>query len=287
MALIFSSCLEPETFDPHAHELEYLAVKKKVLEYMSLGMPEEAEQHFDSLVYRNPRNYHYYVFAGDLKLRNRKIWEALDLYQNAAKLYETEEIYERLANIYYTHLQDTVHYLLSITKLLKLRPDKPGYYIEYAKYFESQGIYGLAIEYVTKARYLVAPDDLADIYVMRSRLHFRFGDLSAAISDCDTAILIQKDHCPAHIQRTTLYLETGENRKAARSAGKALTLGCDQGALFYRRGLSRYRQDDIMGAREDMIRSLERKNAEAIYYISHLADHRFRVLIPRKYWDPE
>lgn len=281
--LFMFGCSQADIPDPTIQELNFIAAKRRVNEYMKQNQPEKAEQHFDSLVYTNTKSYEYFLFAGDLKMENNKFMEGVNFYKKAANIYEDELICQKLAFVYNNYLHDSVNYILYIKKLLELNPKKADYYAAYAKHFANQQLYSVAIDYSNKALSLAAIKDLSDIYVMRSGFKFEFGDSEGATKDCDSAIILDNTNCMAYIQRTTWYLDSKRYKEAIQSANQGLKMKCDAGHLYFRRGLSKYGLDDILGAREDIIKSLELKNEEAVKFINFNADPKFRLLIPPKY----
>ena len=280
--LILGSCSDEPDTSGEERELNFIAAKKKIFFYLSKDESGEAERIFDSLEYKNTKSYDYYFVGGTIKADNGKPKEAIDYFNKALDINETEEAYLNLAQLY-RELKDSVKFIATVKRLIELNPNDARYYVEYAAHFASQGIFIIAIENMTKAISLGSINNKPAYYVNRGEFRMAFGDLTGAVADCDSAILLDKGHCMAYIQKTAWYLNSGLFKEAIKSADQGLKSSCDKGHLLFRRGVARFMKDDVLGAKEDISGAADLQNAEAINYIKHNAPYGFRILFPMKY----
>ncbi len=273
-------CDDSEEFDPIEQEVIFQQVKKRIDIDFEERDYKVAEKRFDSLEFKNVNNFEFNYYGGLVREANKRNFEAAEFYKKALSIAHSETVYLQLALLYRDKIKDSANYILIIKKLIEVYPEKHIHYISYAEHFGQLGINSMAIDYVTKAMSLAPKSELPDLHVRRSVFRFRDGHYVEAIADCDSALSIDKYTCSAYIERTTWYLDSKQFKEAIKSATEGLKMPCNKGHLYYRRGLARYALDDVLNAKDDILKALELKNVEAVTFFKK-SDPRFRLLFPK------
>lgn len=93
---------------------------------------------------------------------------------------------------------------------------------------------------VTKA----SPENRAKIHTELAALYYQQGSLKTALAEIDSALRIDADFAPAYDMRGLVYMQLGENRKAANDFQRAISLAPSDPDLRNNYGLFLCEQGD-------------------------------------------
>ena len=145
--------------------------------------------------------------------------------------------------------------------LVRIDPRDETTYLFLSLCWQSRGDYVRAVA-CQNSRLELQPDN-ANALVSRSGIHAAFGNLQAALDDCQAALAISKDDLSVHYQFSSVYLALGDLEAALQSIDRAVEIDPESAYTRSQRGVIYWRIGDADKSIAELTRAIDQWEAES------------------------
>jgi len=278
LLLFLTNCDEEQPNDKYEVEhriFDTMSIKAK--ELLANNKFNEAEIIFDKFNNTDTFNYSYLVLGGTIKLAARKPGDAITFLSKAINLKPTDELYYHLGEAYMGVNQEE-NSLICINEAIKLNPNVASYYKIRADFYYRQKVYLMAIDDISLALAVANKNEKSDLYARRASYKYTINDINGTLTDCDSAIMVDKNYFVPYINKACYLIELKRNKEAVKTVDAAIKLGCTHSSAYYRRALAKYYSGD-KDCLQDFKKAIELKDEEAIDYVDHCPDKALKEIL--------
>jgi tetratricopeptide (TPR) repeat protein len=157
----------------------------------------------------------------------------------------------KLRGDHYRGIRDYQHAVSDYTQVIRMRGDHPGAYYRRAEVYLAQGQFDLAMSDAERV-VAIAPDTPGGYRVRCDIRIAQNQDLSAALEDCNHALVINSIDTAALSSRGVLNLRAGANQEAWSDFDAAIFNGRSDARTLYGRGIAGLRLGRAREGRADI-----------------------------------